>query len=262
MPPASPGKKRGEALWEAAPTTLTRTDVFTLLYGPSGSGRTTLALAAPDPIAFVHSSEKIEGIIQPFAKEKEIRVHDFGTEVDLRESRVKVQKKAGPAWDLFCEVVLDASTWARTLIVDTCTDAWELCRMAEFGKVTQVKPIHYTVVNSEWLLLMRTLKKVETLNVILIAKETEVYRNDKPTGRMVADTMKRTINVADVAVRTWRGSGNPKAKSPVARSQSRGFGLTIEKGWWNAEVEGVELEGADCDWETVMAMVTEGEWGG
>jgi len=55
----------------------------------------------------------------------------------------------------------------RTLIFDTGTEAWELCRMARFGKLAQVMPQHYTEVNSEFRALVKAAYERKDLNVFL-----------------------------------------------------------------------------------------------
>ena len=68
------------------------------------------------------------------------------------------------------------NTKIRTLIIDTATEAWELCRLAEFGKLTQVMPHHYTTVNSEFKALIKAADENIRLNSIWIHKKKKEYK--------------------------------------------------------------------------------------
>ncbi len=38
----------------------------------------------------------------------------------------------------------------KSIVIDTASEAWELVRLARFGKLTQVMPQHYGPVNTEF----------------------------------------------------------------------------------------------------------------
>ena len=107
-------------------------------------GKTHLALTAPAPIAVFDMDRGLEGVVEKFADTKEIQVTNF------REMPVKTQKDHEAKWDMFEKrywAVL-ADTTIRSIIWDTDTEAWEMIRMAYFGKLTQIKSHHYGEVNA------------------------------------------------------------------------------------------------------------------
>jgi hypothetical protein len=71
--------------------------------------------------------------------------------------------------------VVDAKN-IRTLIWDTAGAGWDLCRLAEFGKLTQVMPHHYTTVNSEMEALIKLAYQRTDLNCIFIHKQKKQYK--------------------------------------------------------------------------------------
>src|SRR4051812_8483060 len=74
---ASAGKT--SAMWTPANTEITRRVAFVQIYGETGTGKSTLALTAPGPIAYMHADEKLDGIVEPFTSEgKDVRLHNFG----------------------------------------------------------------------------------------------------------------------------------------------------------------------------------------
>ncbi len=235
--------------WQPAPTELTRKSVFLEVYGDTGTGRTSFALSSPAPIALIHASEKIEGIIQPFARDKEIRLCDFGQAIFNRNSK-DIEIQAGKVWSILREAWYDAFTWARTIILDTHTEAWELLRLAAFGALKPVKgrvDANYGPVNAEWRSLFKHFRHQDKANVIVIGQTKEEYKGTtgmgQRTGRTIRSGQKEIPYIADAIVRTSHNNGE--------------FASTIEKGWWNAHSEGIELSDDMNTFSQILALMTE-----
>lgn len=241
-------KAEGEVQWEEAPTELTRRSVIMQIYGETSTGRTTLALTAPGPIALLHAAEKIDGVVQPFAREKEVRVFNFGGVLRGKPEEIAAQaqdKLSGfmAAWD-------DAFTWARTIVVDTHTEIWELLRLARFGTLTPRGSIAamYGPLNAEFRSIFKRFREQDLnggggVNVIAVGQIRERYRNDKPTGKMEPAGQKEMPYYADITVQTKRGKRGE-------------FKALIEKGWYDAHSEGIELEDDLMTFPMIMSMVT------
>jgi hypothetical protein len=237
------GEPSGPTVWESAPTALTRRHTFLQIYGDTGTGRTSLALTAPGPIALIHASEKLEGIVQRYTPDKEIQLYNFGgvfrgTQDDIAEQANEALIRMKAAW-------FDAMSWARTVILDTGTEAWELLRLARFGTTSPKGKVSYLYgpVNAEWKSMFKGFRYQERANFVIINQIREKYRNDKPTGRMEPAVQKDTPYMADVIVRLSKDRGT--------------FTATIEKGWYNAHVEGLDIEDEMIDFATIMGLVTE-----
>lgn len=236
------GKPSSSMEWEPAPIKFSKRAGILAVYGETDTGKTSFALSAPGPIALIHTAEKIDGVVQQFAAKKDIRMFNFGgtftgTPQEISEQANKVLAKMRAH-------LTDAIKWARTVVLDTHTEAWELLRLARFGKLAQVKPIHYGPVNAEWLSMMKMFRQAgANVNLIAVGQIREKYVNDKPTGRFEQAGQKGMSYLPDVIVLT-------------ERTKKGGFVGTIEKGWMNAETEGLEIEDDMLTFAQVMGLVT------
>jgi hypothetical protein len=61
------------------------------------------------------------------------------------------------------------------VMCDTGTEAWELLRLASFGKLTQVMPHHYSKPNAEFRDLVR--EGFDATNVVWLHKMKDEYEN-------------------------------------------------------------------------------------
>lgn len=255
------GSAGGNSGWEAAPTERQRKVVFMDIYGDTNTGRTTFALTAPGPIGVAHTAEKVDGIIEPFAKKKEVRWINFGG--SFVGNPQEVATKAALRWDKMSSAWKAAiGDWARTLIMDTAYEGWEMIRLARFGELKPKGRIDnlYGPVNAEWRGLFKPFKDQNYTNIITIhqAKEEYVDKLNKAngqvtshrTGRLVHAGMKEMRYMADVVIR-------------MERRPDYTVVAIIEKGWFNPDVIGLELEGDQATFPVVMSMITgedESEW--
>lgn len=233
--------------WQDVTTEVTRKVAIIQVWGETHTGRTTLALTAPGPIALMHLSEKVDGIAEAAVKAgKKVRKLDLSREYRGDEARIKETAKG--ALKDFEAAMDDAYKWAGSIVIDTHTDLWEMIRLARFGTVTPKGVVSnlYGPVNATWNGIISRHRAQNKTNLILIGKTQEEYRNDKPTGRIV-QAGKRDINYqGDVRIKTKRGKDGE-------------FQAVIEKGWYNAIVEGFETENEDCNIPYIMTLITEKE---
>lgn len=262
------GKKTGDVAWEMVDTEFTPESVFMQLHGLTGCGRSSFALSAPGPIAYIHTNEKVKGIIEPFAKIKEIRAHNFaGTFFGTLEQK---REQAMDSWRAFRRHYLDAYKWARTIVIDTDTELWSLLRLAFFG---DFKPEGGRVdrewgpVNAEWMSIIKRYRSQTKTNLILLGQSGDEYapgasKNgkqgmDQKTGRMVRSGQKQIPYLADVGLYLKKRKGV--------------LSVDIEKAWMNAEYE---MEDAFSDviakaplgkrnvtFANIMSFITETEEG-
>jgi len=142
--------------------------------GLEKQGKTAFALTAPGPIALFDSDMGTEGVVERFAKEKEIIRFD-----------ARVPHTPDDAEELWSQTenafyVALQSDDIRTLVFDTATEIWELLRLSKFGKLTQVMPYHYGPVNALYRKMIREVYKSDK-NLILLHKMKPLYINDKRT---------------------------------------------------------------------------------
>lgn len=145
-------------------------------------GKTTWAFTAPGPIGVISTDTGTESIAKSFLKQKPIIINYFKSADELQQSETKnkdtKQQLYEREWDRMKTAILAIihSRRFRTLIVDTATEAWELCRLAAFGKLAQVMPHHYTEVNSEFKAMIKAADENPVLNSIWIHKKKKEYK--------------------------------------------------------------------------------------
>lgn len=249
----SPVAATGNDDWEEFGTEFKRRVVLLNIYGDTGTGRTHLALTAPGPIAIFYCSEKVPGLAEKVRKAtgKRIRGHNFDVPqpyVVGRDDRNK--EMAAQAWAKMKAKWTESFTWARTIILDTHTDAWELLRVARFG---DIKPgggrvdTNYGPVNAEFKSLFSPIRRQEETNIIIIGKTGDEYKDTsgigQKTGKTIPRGMKEVPFMSEVIVRTHHKPGE-------------NFRAVIEKGWFNAESETTEFEDDEITFGDIMSLVT------
>lgn len=229
---AATSKPARRIVWEDAPTEFAPRATVAEIYGPSGSGRTTLALTAAAPIAYLGFHEKIDGIVQPYAQAKPIKVYKAGgvftgtPDEIMREAWDRMEDFEGHYYD-----AIDSGRF-RTVIVDTHVEAWALERLAEFGAAKPEKgrvDVNYAAINARWLSMLNKARTQSETSVILIGQVEDEWKNDakgfgSKTGRQVkvASSAGRQVFLkSDVSFRTQVDEGG------------QGFSVRIEKAWGN-----------------------------
>jgi hypothetical protein len=252
--PAATTSNGAEVGWEDAPTEFTRRVALVYIYGDTGTGRTSLALTMPGPIALAHAGEKIDGVIQRFARQKKVRAVNFGGRFGGSEQDIANQ--AGPIWNKLRESWFDAiDNWARTAILDTDTEGWELIRLAKFGELNPKGRVdsNYGPVNAEWKSMFKRFRAQDRCSIVTIGQTKDEYRefikngnkSSERTGRTIRAGQKDVPYMADVVLRCDKDGGK--------------FTVVVEKGWFNAFIEGMSLENDDCRLPYILSLITETE---
>lgn len=170
--------------FESPSLTLTPRLIMSLC-GLEKTGKTHLALSAPAPISYLSLDFGDEGVIEKFvARKKQIFKAEFKMPAARGNSKAReaMKDQAESVWEDFKSKFLFSLLNARTVIVDTETEAWELIRLARFGKIDQVKPIHYGPVNREYKEVLIKASYEANANVIFLQRLKKEWLNDKATG--------------------------------------------------------------------------------
>lgn len=156
------------------------------LDGAPKDGRTHFCLTAPGPISLHSFDLGYEGVVEPFAATKDIYPFNYTVPMTTRLPGSGLTTLADPAarvWEDFVYDFRAAVEQMRTVVVDSMSVAWELCRLARLGKLTQVLPVQYTAVNAEFRQLVQfALAAPNKPNVIFIHRLKAEYKDDKKTG--------------------------------------------------------------------------------
>src|SRR5262249_32450037 len=135
-------------------TTAAKQRIIGTVDGLEKCGKDNFALTSPGPIGVLSLDLGLDGVVQKFQNKKEIWVAEHRvntTKLRAEHSMEEVADVATEAWD---NIVRDydelLSSGAKTGIIDTGTELWEILRLARFGKLDQVMPRHYASVNAEF----------------------------------------------------------------------------------------------------------------
>lgn len=259
-----------QPLWEDVPDDDNRRCVLMEAYGDTDTGRSTFALTAPGPIAYIHTYEKVGGLFQPIKKAgKEVRPCKVGGV--MRGSTEEVMALASAAAARLEHAIADAYSWARSIILDTHTEMWQIIQLARLGSLSrderkekdiQKGQLVYAEINARWKSIMKHHRVQADLtnytNLIIIGQTTEEYKKvpnshsnaKQATGRTIAAGMKETGYLCDVRLR-------------LKRSRESEFSAVIEKPWNAGHLRGFEVEGEQLNFADIMGMITEtdaSEW--
>ena len=145
--------------------------------GLEKKGKTHFALTAPGPLALLNLDMGDEGVVKKFVDSKLIFKQDY------RRNRRMEQKDHQKLWEQLKSDFYTALDHPeiRTIILDTATDIWELCRLAVLGRLSQVQPFQYGEANEEFKDLFKEAIG-SNKNVILLHQVKKEYANNQPTG--------------------------------------------------------------------------------
>jgi hypothetical protein len=190
--------------------------------GPEKSGKTHFALTAPGPIGFQDIDIGTEGVVEQFVAEKEIHLAEYALDFPFE------QKAAELTWKQFTndyKQLLGASV--RTGIIDNASEAWDLLRVAKFGRLTQIMPHLYTTANSEFRGLLRLAYKSD-MNLILLHKVKKQYINEQFTGKYERSGFNDIGYLVQVIVETYKDGGKYFLRVLACRQNPKIEGLVIE----------------------------------
>ena len=153
--------------------------------GMEDSGKTHFLCSCPAPVAIFDLDHNLEGVVNKF-EDKEIMFRPYYFSKPIKGStETKIVKEAEQLWGKFMEDFKNClKSDVATIGIDTADGAWELIRLARLGKLTQVMPIHYAPVNTEFSQLIDMCKQSNT-NLVFLSTLCAEYQNDSPTGRMI-----------------------------------------------------------------------------
>ena len=129
---------------------------------------------------------------------------------------------------------------ARTIVIDTGTELWELLRLAEFGKLAAVLPHQYAAVNQQMTRLIK-LAYDSDANLLITHKLKAQWIGDKKTDVYEFAGMKDVPFLVQAHARMWRDDD--------------GFHLRVGKCRQNAMIAGLELVNEMINFPTLAGFV-------
>lgn len=235
-------------------------------------GKTRFSLTSPGPIGYMDFDNRSEGTIEQFlAAGKKImwRVDDRGNPKPYQipadagatdEKAKQTQDEARAEWKKFEDDFekLLKNPDVRTIVVDTATEAWELIRLAGFGRLKEIPPHLYSEVNSAFRRLIRLARKQTRVNLILVHRLKDEWANEKQgdrlksytTGKQVRGGFGETGFLVDANLLLYR--------LPLAKCEDGdlGFRLLVKDCGANAELRGLELANEMISFPILASMIT------
>lgn len=271
--------------------------------GRDKHGKNHLAFTAPGPIVLLDFDIGSEGVVEKFQSGEAnngvpkviIRSKPFIVKPpEVVEGNQDAEKIAEAEWRRFHGAYLRSlrepvvkihgkAKRARTIIVDTGSEQWELLRLATFGKLVQVPSFKYREVNS----IMRDMVRQALdgdVNVIFLHKldnewvktGKDAAGNEKQAKSGVAlikgfDEMAHLVQanifsyrapMADTRPAEWKvkvGLGEADTWTADPRGAGElGFRARIINCRHNPQIEGVELCDDAIDFKTLAQMIVPG----
>lgn len=210
--------------------------------GTEKQGKSHLALTAPGPIALFDFDRRLEGTVHKFTSQKEIWVNTYAVPMSTKGINIIDIDTCIALWNRFktdFKTVLDLP-YIRTVIIDTASDAWELLRLAKFGKLSQVQPFHYGPVNFEFRDLIKSCAYDSDKNLIYIHKQGSKYIGDKKTEDYERKGFGEVGYIVQMVVRVFHKKAD--------------FSAEIISCGLDATIEGLVLTGDACNFDTLMTL--------
>lgn len=224
-----------------APTQIPKR-LITSVYGLEKSGKTHFALTAPEPIILFDIDIGCEGVVEKFKRAgKEILVYA------LRVPKGASQNVYDGMWlDLRARLTQAFSLRKGTVIVDTASEAYELNRMMEFGKLSEVPPQFYSKVNQVWRGILAEAEE-SGMNAIFIYKMKPKYIGKQRTDDWEPSGPSEVGSLAQCNLRTFR-QDFPDGRSPL-------FITKVVDCRHNPILNGFQMAGEAVNFSVLVEMV-------
>lgn len=238
-----------------------------LLIGTEGlpnTGKSEFALSAPGPGIFICLDRGHEGMLDNPNPPKTRNYDDFAFKIIPIALSTQSNSSAFylEYWRKFYEEYRKAldNLDARTVVLDGDSDSWELQRLAEFGKLTQVPPIMYTNVNAARRAMIA--RAFDSGKIVISTNKLK----DRYESKMSSDGKEVRIRTEGAYERQGFSDHEYLYQLHIRHLYQDGkFGLRILRCKSDTTLQGMELWGEDCCFEALVQSVYPNiplsEWG-
>ena len=201
------------------------------------TGKTSFIMTAPKPILYMNFDKSSEEDMGGRLAGQPIYIKNYWPASSEQDACKKTI-------DEFHSNYRDALSTAsiRTIAIDTGSELWEMKRMADFGKLTQVMPIQYSRANMWYRALFNDALQCNK-NIIITHKLKKEYMDNDWSGKYEAQGFSQVPYLVHVSVRLSR-----EEKPPYL------FRLSVNECTQNALIKGMELTSDPRD--LALNMVT------
>lgn len=209
--------------------------------GPEKTGKTHFACTAPDPILLLNTDMGDEGVVtEEKFPGRTIYIVDItpGSEFLAHKEGEAAYEQA---WAEFTEAYHWGLGSCATVVLDKADQIWELARLKHFGKLSNIRPHHYTEVNNTFRYLLKAADRRKDVNLILIHNMKEEWLDERNTGRLIRAGFKETGGLVQSSLTTFR--------------RDTEFGCVVDFCRQNMELVGQELSGIFFTYEQFLEQV-------
>jgi hypothetical protein len=231
--------------------------VIVNIQGVEKSGKNHMAFSYTGGPIYVHSFDVgLEGVVEKFQDDHDIYVAEYELTIQPGEDTPEaVGQAANKVWESFVSNYKDSIESTKDgglVVVDTGTEAWELLRLASFGKLTQVMPHMYSKPNAEFRDLVRTSydgSSVAWLHKMVPEWENYIDSKGQEKGKKTGNLTRKGMNdigfLVQMTVETWKEQ---------VEGGGANFHATVIDCRTNPGIEGMELEN---DLDQLIQLATE-----
>lgn len=212
--------------------------------GREKSGKTTMALNSPGPIAYFDIDRRgLYAVSRARTAGKEILYVDLPLPRNLHgKDAPDVMKEHAAIWEKFIhnyQIALDASMTGeiRTIVIDTATDLWEIKVLSHFGRTDKVMPRDRGIPNSDFREMVRRARNYHA-NVIFIEKAKEKWENNEPSGKFERKGQPDLGFDVDCTTQT---------KIVTQKGKQQKYALEVQLNGINGNLNGVTMTEEDWD---------------
>lgn len=173
-------------------------------------GKSHFALTAPGPVAYLNFDKESEEDVMKHFQNKVIYKKGYWPESDEQEEQKRIA-------DMFESDFKDVSSSpsVRTIVVDTESEVWEIMRMAEFGRLSNVAHL-FTPLNRRYRQLLYLAHSTDK-NYIFNHRLKKEYLNNEWTGGWIPSGFGEIGYVAQCNVELWRDD-EPTVREDLSES--------------------------------------------
>lgn len=218
--------------------------------GREKCGKTHFAIhTTPDPIALIDFDIGTEGMVNKGGAPRRILHRQFTLrQQSILDGRTPTQNEYKEEWEAVQLAIRTAikSKFIRTIVMDTATEAWELARLAEFGKLAGVVARNYMGVNSDFSGLVRAVYGRPGLNAVFIDKVKKEYKNDKWAGKYERTGFGDLPFAAQLVIEHYRDDDEDEGYP---------FGIRVMESRHDEELKGEEFSGAHANFKFIARRI-------
>ncbi|XUX01194.1 MAG: AAA family ATPase [Dehalogenimonas sp.] len=207
-------------------------NVTVIVAGEAGTGKTHFACTAPQPILLQSFDLGAEVVLAKNFPDAKIELKKYA--LPLVSNPTSIVRGSQKVWEEFFKDFLEAlkSNAYKSIVLDTNTALWELCRMAyqEETNLTKIAPLKYVEPNARMRSLFQQ-AQLSGVNLVSVHHLKDVYVDNQVAGKGLAG-WSESERFADFVLMTDKIRTVDKGRRKTVMTYK------FEKSRWERDIEG------------------------